>query len=222
MKTLLILIIIIVLAYFLLNKCNEQFTSQSNSKTNIYMTNNEIYQTIGNFEYSRIDLKTKKVKHWYAKELVNRILKNKKNKKVLILGVALGGIIINLLNENKNMEITAVDIEDTHFNFVRKYSDNKRLNLIKDDANNYVMNMKEKYDAIVVDIFIEDKIPKFVTDNNKFLKKLQQNLNFGGIFIINTMRISENILKNTLTKTFNTSNILVMNKNLNYLGIALK
>jgi spermidine synthase len=82
--------------------------------------------------------------------------------------------------------------------------------------------MKEKYDAIVVDIFIEDKIPKFVTDNNKFLKKLHQNLNFGGIFIINTMRISENILKNTLTKTFDTSNILVMNKNLNYLGIALK
>jgi spermidine synthase len=222
MKILLILIIIIILSYFLLNKCNEQFTSELNYENNIYMTNNEIYQKVGNFEYSRLDLKTKKVKHWYAKELVNRILKNKKNKKVLILGVALGGIIINLLNENKNMKITAVDIEDTHFNFVKKYSDNKRLKLIKDDANNYVMNMKEKYDAIVVDIFIEDKVPNFVTNNNKFLNKLQQKLNFGGIFIINTMRISENRLKNTLKKIFTSSNVFVMNKNSNYLGIALK
>jgi len=220
MKILLILIIILI--YVLLNNSYEQFISELNSKNNIYMSNNEIYQKFGNFEYSRIDLKTREVKHWYAKKIVKKVLKNKKNKKVLILGVALGGIIINLLNENKNMKITAVDIEDTHFNFVRKHSDNTRLNLIKDDANNFVMNMKETYDAIIVDIFIGDKIPNFVTDNNKFLNKLEKNLNVGGIFIINSIRINRNILENKLKNIFFTSNVYVINKNNNYLGIALK
>jgi len=221
MKILLILIIIII-AYFLLNNSYEDFNSEINSENNIYMANNEIYHKFGNFEYSRIDLKTKQVKHWYAKEIVKRVLQNKKNKKVLILGVALGGIIINLLNENKNIEITAVDIEDTHFDFVRKYSDNDRLKLVKDDANNYVMNMNEKYDAIVVDIFIGDKIPTFVTSNNKFLDKLEQTLNLGGIFVINTIRIDKDILKDSLTHIFYTSNISIINENSNYLGIALK
>lgn len=219
---LLILIMIMILSYFLLNNNYEQFISDTNTQNNIYLENDEIYHKYGNVEYSRLDLKTKKVKHWYAKEAVNKILNNKKNKKVLILGVALGGIIINLLNENKKMKITAVDIEDTHFDFVRKYSDNNRLKLIKKDANNYVMNMNKKYDAIIVDIFIGDDIPNFVTDNNDFLNKLEKNLNSGGIFMINSIKIDKNILENKLKVIFNTATTNVINKNSNYLGIALK
>jgi spermidine synthase len=222
MKTLLILIIIIIVAHFLLNDTFETFISTIDSKNNIYMDNNEIYQTFGNFEYSRIDLKTKSVKHGYAKETVEKVLQNKKNKKVLILGVALGGIIIDLLDKNKNMKITGVDIEDTHFDFVKNHSDKKRLQLIKEDANKFVMNMKEKYDVIIVDIFIGDEIPKFVTNDNKFLKKLEKYLNTGGIFIINSIRINRNILENKLKKIFNTSYVYVTKTNNNYLGIALK
>lgn len=222
MKILLILIVIIVIAFFFLNDQFEEFISNLSVNDNVYLKNNELYQTYNNVEYSRINLKTKEVKHWYAKQIVNKVSENKKNKKVLVLGVALGGIIIDLLNKYKHMHITGVDIEDTHFNLVKKYSDNKRLTLIKQDAKEYVSKMKEKFDVIIVDIFIGDKVPEFVLDNNNFLNKLQKNLNYQGIFMINTIGINKIKLKSIMKKAFYNSEISVINKGGNYLGIALK
>ena len=222
MKILLILIVIIVIAFFFLNNQFEEFISDFSLDDNIYFEDNELYQKYNNVEYSRINLKTKEVKHWYAKQIVDKISKNKKNKKVLVLGVALGGLIIDLLNRHKHMHITGLDIEDTHFNLVKKYSDNKRLTLIKQDAKEYVSKMKEKFDIIIVDIFIGDKVPEFVLDNNNFLNKLQKNLNYQGIFMINTIGINKIKLKNIIKKAFYDSEISVINEGGNYLGIALK
>ena len=85
--------------------------------------------------------------------MVNRILNSKNNKKILILGVALGGIIIHILNKDQYIHITGVDISDENFDLVREYSDVNRLILIKDDAETYINNTKSMY-TFAVDVAV--------------------------------------------------------------------
>ena len=225
MRTLLILIIIFILGYCLLDNTLEKFSDVQSEGDKYYFKDDEIYYKYGNtnIEYSRFNVKTKEVKHWYARQIVDKVLKNKKNKKVLVLGVSLGGIIVELLDKNKNMEIVGVDIEDTHFDVVRKYSDNNRLKLYKSDADKYVSKMKkERYDAIIVDLFVGDKVPAFVTKNKKFMKRLDQSLNTGGILLINTIGIKQSVLELLLKKNFRSSRINVVDNGSNFIGIVSK
>jgi len=224
MRTLLILIIIFILGYCLLDNTLEKFSDVQSEGDKYYFKDDEIYYKYGNtnIEYSRFNVKTKEVKHWYARQIVDKVLKNKKNKKVLVLGVSLGGIIVELLEKNKNMEIVGVDIEDTHFDIVRKYSDNNRLKLYKADANDFVIKMKDKYDVIIVDLFVGDKVPKFVTKNKRFMKKLNQNLNIGGVLLINTIGIKKPALELLLKKNFRSSKIDIVDNESNFIGIVSK
>ena len=224
MRTLLILIIIFILGYCLLDNTLEKFSDVQSEGDKYYFKDDEIYYKYGNtnIEYSRFNVKTKEVKHWYARQTVDKVLKNKKNKKVLVLGVSLGGIIVELLEKNKNMEIVGVDIEDTHFDIVRKYSDNNRLKLYKSDAKDFVIKMKDKYDVIIVDLFIGDKVPKFVTKNKRFMKKLNQKLNTDGLLLINTIGIKQSTLELLLKKNFRSSRINIVDNGSNFIGIVNK
>lgn len=225
MRTLLILIIIFILGYCLLDNTLEKFSDVQSEGDKYYFKDDEIYYKFGNtnIEYSRFNVKTKEVKHWYARQIVDKVLKNKRNNKVLVLGVSLGGIIVELLNKNKNMEIVGVDIDDTHFDIVRKYSDNNRLKLFKQDAKDYVNKMKkEKYDVIIVDLFIGDKVPKFVTKHKKFMRNLNKSLNTNGILLINTIGIKQANLELLLKKNFRSSRINIIDNGSNFIGIVNK
>ena len=64
----------------------------------------DLVQYYKDVEYSRFNTITKEVKHWYAIQMMNIIYAKydfDKPIKILVLGVALGGVIIHLLN-NKN------------------------------------------------------------------------------------------------------------------------
>lgn len=224
MRTLLILIIIFILGYCLLDNTLEKFSEVQSEGDKYYIKDDEIFYKFGNtnIEYSRFNIKTKEVKHWYARQIVDKVLKNKRNKKVLVLGVSLGGIIVELLNKNKNMEIVGVDIQDIHFDVVRKYSDNNRLKLYKSDAKDFVIKMKDKYDVIIVDLFVGDKVPKFITKNKRFMKKLNHNLNIGGILLINTIGVKKHVLELLLKKNFRSSKIDVIDNESNFIGIVSK
>jgi len=175
-----------------------------------HIDGDEIYEEvleIKNSENSRFNYKTKECSHWYSKEIVNEILSANKNKKVLILGVALGGQIVHLLNKDPYMYVTGVDILDNNFHIVEKYSDKKRLKLIKQDAYEYIMNSNEIYDVIVCDIFIGMNIADFVL-NNKFLNKI--NKMFTGKFILNTtINSDKNMVVDLLNTTIPNSSIQI-------------
>ena len=107
------------------------------SGTNIQIIGDDIVHTVSGGEYSRFNYKIKECKHWYSITICNKVLNSiyeNRKYKVLVLGVALGGIIVHLLDKNKNIDIVGIDISDINYDIVRTYSDNSRLKLIKDDA----------------------------------------------------------------------------------------
>jgi hypothetical protein len=176
----------------------------------------EIYQNainIKNAENSRFNYKTKECSHWYSKEIVNNILSSpNKYTNILILGVALGGQIIHLLDKDPNMKVTGVDISDINFDIVKKYSDNKRLRLIKDDANNYINTTNDKYDVIICDVFIGMNVADFVLTND-FLDKINIMLLYpNSKFLLNTTTsIDKNMVVSLLKKSFNYYEIDIIN-----------
>ena len=164
-----------------------------------------------NSENSRFNYKTKECSHWYSREIVNEILDMDDNKEVLILGVALGGQIIHLLNKDSEMNVTGVDISDDNFNLVEKYSDINRLTLIKEDAYNYILKSKTKYNAIVCDIFIGMNVADFAI-NEDFLKKINELLLPGGKLLLNTTTDTDKeLVMSRLKNSFNNIDINILN-----------
>ena len=128
--------------------------------------------------------------------------KNKTKKyNIVVFGVALGGIIIQLLDRLGNIIITGVDIYDNNFDFVRKHSDNDRLTLIKNDAEQYILETFERFDIIICDIFDGLNVPKFVLDNS-FLSNCYWKLNKNGYFIINTINVDYDNIINKFYEIF--------------------
>lgn len=173
----------------------------------VYVQNNK-----NDTEHSRFNIKTKETTHEYALEIANNILNNKKKyKKVLVLGVALGSLIVHLHNKDPEMIITGIDIEDTYFHVVEKYADKNRLRLLKQDAYEYVLKSKETYDLIVCDIF-DIAIPDFVL-SKEFLKGINAILHSKhSKFILNTLDVDKKVnVKKKLQKIFKDYDITVIN-----------
>ena len=164
--------------------------------TNIKIVGDDIVYVVNEGEYSRFNYKTKECKHWYSITICNKVLNSiyeNRKYKILVLGVALGGIIVHLLDKNKNIEIVGVDISDINYDIVRTYSDNSRLKLIKDDAEIYMKNNNEKYDFIICDVFNDLDVPKFVTTTT-FLNNINRSLVNDGYFLINTIKMNKDNL----------------------------
>ena len=141
-------------------------------------------------------------------------------KKILVLGVALGGIIIHLLDKLLNSCVTGIDISNDYFDIVKIFTPEERLKLIKDDALTYIENTEENYDFIICDIFNE-KICNFVLQPI-FLNNINQKLNVNGMFFINTLDINESVLIEELKKYFIDCKIEKNNASYNIIGIGTK
>ena len=161
-------------------------------------------------EASRFNFKTKEVKHWYAIQITNGIYNAIANPnaqvKILVLGIALGGILIHLLDKLPNSHVTGVDITSQYNSLVRKYADNTRLELIEADANEFVKTAEPKYDFIVCDIMDGVTLLNFVL-SNEFLTNIKNKLNPNGMFLLNTIGISSDKLTNVLNSVFSYANI---------------
>lgn len=120
------------------------------------------------------------------------IKKNLSNppKQILLLGLG-GGSVISIIREELKikspidaveLDPIVIDIAHEHFN-IGRFTD---LNIINDDAYNFVQTAKTTYDLIAVDIFADDKVPvKFFEEGfNLALLKL---LNPGGKLVFNIM-----------------------------------
>jgi len=206
--------IIIITLFALLILYNIYFNQEHTEKYEI--EGDEIYQNaidMQHAEHSRFNYKTKECSHWYSLEIVNEILNNKQNnyKHVLVLGVALGGQIIHLLDKDPNIRVTGVDIDDINFHIVEKYSDTSRLRLIKDDANNYITNTDNTYDVIVCDVFMGMHVADFIL-TTKFLDKINKMLATPkSKFLLNTtIQSDKSMVINLLKKSFNNCNIDIL------------
>ena len=85
-------------------------------------------------------------------------------KKVLLLGLGAGSVVDLLVNKHGlKCAITGVELDATVIDFAQKYFDIEKyhdLKIVQADAFEFVKHHNEKYDLIVVDLFVGDTVPE--------------------------------------------------------------
>lgn len=114
-------------------------------------------------------------------------------KQILVLGVA-GGTVIHMLHDTFPMaKIIGVDIDPVMLDIGKKYFGLgliKKLTLMNQDAQAFVMKKIPKYDLVVLDVFIGREIPAFAS-SEKFLQSVKRMITPGGRLFINFLREDE-------------------------------
>ncbi len=97
--------------------------------------------------------------------------------KVLILGFGAGSIASILHKEmNCNCSITGVEIDPEVIALAKKYfgiEESEKLRIVNDDALHYVSRCDGQYDLIVIDLFVDHKIPECF-DSKAFLREVKR------------------------------------------------
>ena len=109
---------------------------------------------------------------------------------ILILGVAAGSVIETLKNDLKfKGKITGVEIDTTVIEIANKYfglDQFDNVEIVIDDAFEFVLKTKEKYDLIVIDIFQDTTMPNFLFEDF-YINRINFLLNVNGFILFNTM-----------------------------------
>jgi spermidine synthase len=123
---------------------------------------------------------------------------------VLVLGVAGGSVIHTLVNDIKfKGKITGVELDSDVIVLAKKYFDLDKfqnLELIIGDAFEFVLKTKDKYDLIIIDIFLDTTMPNFLFEDY-FIQRVQYLMHLDGFILFNTMVLTENDkLRNSVYK----------------------
>jgi spermidine synthase len=113
-----------------------------------------------------------------------------KMEQILVLGVAGGSVIKTLVDEiHFKGKITGVEIDSEIITIANEYfrlNEIQNLDIIIDDAFEFVLKTKDKYDMIIVDIFQDTKMPNFLFEQF-FVNRICFLLESKGIILFNTM-----------------------------------
>ena len=114
---------------------------------------------------------------------------------ILVLGVAGGSVIKTLANEIKfEGKITGVEIDSSIIALANEYfqlNQITNLDIVIDDAFEFVLKTKEKYDLVVIDIFQDTNMPNFLFEEF-FINRIGFLLREKGFILFNTMCLKEN------------------------------
>jgi spermidine synthase len=118
----------------------------------------------------------------------------KKFESILVLGVAGGSVIRTLTDEIKfKGKITGVEIDPTILDIANKYfklDTIPNLEIVIDDAFEFVLKTKTQYDLIIIDIFQDTMMPNFLFEDF-FINRINTLLNTNGFILFNTMVITK-------------------------------
>lgn len=109
---------------------------------------------------------------------------------ILVLGVA-GGSVIETIKKDIKFEgkITGVEIDATVVELATKYfglGNYENVSIVIDDAFEFVLKTKEKYDLIIIDIFQDTTMPNFLFEDF-FINRINFLLKVNGFILFNTM-----------------------------------
>lgn len=110
--------------------------------------------------------------------------------KCLLLGLG-GGSVIELIKEKyeSDMHITAIELDPVVIKLGYKYfnfNSYKDVTIVNDDAYSFVKSNDLEYDLIIVDLYINDEVPK-VFHTNEFVFALQNISHSNTIVLFNKM-----------------------------------
>lgn len=144
-------------------------------------------------------------------------VKEKAMGNVLLLGLGGGSVPEILFEKYKlNCKITAIEIDEKVVELARKYFQINcypNLEIITADALEYLKTITITFDLIVVDLFIDNKVPSQF-EHADFLNSLNSIMNSKGMILFNKIKDEENgldsilRLKNTFETVFSTVEIL--------------
>lgn len=113
---------------------------------------------------------------------------------VLLLGVAGGSVIKTLVEEIKfKGKITGVEIDPAMIEVANTYfklNEIPNLNIVIDDAFEFVLKTKENYDLIIIDVFQDTTMPNFLFEDF-FINRVNFLLRKDGFILFNTMVIND-------------------------------
>ncbi|MCB9033698.1 MAG: methyltransferase domain-containing protein [Chitinophagales bacterium] len=111
---------------------------------------------------------------------------------VLVLGIGLGSVV-NLLENNTTIKnITAVDIDATIIDLCKKYLNTKHnINYIQQDAYDFVVDNQNKYELILVDLFINATTPQQFLSID-FLQALKNSVSNKAYIVLSKLALNSN------------------------------
>ena len=113
---------------------------------------------------------------------------------VLVLGVAGGSVIRTLVDEiNFKGQITGVEIDKAIIEIANTYfhlNQIPNLEIVFDDASEYVLKTNKKFDLIIIDVFQDTKMPEFLFEFY-FISRICFLLNPKGYILFNTMLLND-------------------------------
>ena len=113
---------------------------------------------------------------------------------ILVLGVAGGSVVKTLINDvGFKGKITGVEIDTEIINIANTYFKLDKipnLEIYIDDAFEFVLKTKNKYDLIIIDVFQDTKMPNFLFERF-FTDRLDMILSNYGIILFNTMIVEQ-------------------------------
>ncbi|MBD3843240.1 MAG: fused MFS/spermidine synthase [Campylobacterales bacterium] len=153
------------------------------------------------YNYGKLVLDSKSTNYSYGS--LQRILRKgliyigferiRKFDEILVLGVAGGSVIKTLVNEVKfKGRTTGVEIDPAVVEIAKKYfriDEIPNVEIVVDDAFEFVLKTKKKYDLIIIDIFQDTEMPKFLFQDF-FINRINFLLNVNGFILFNTMTLT--------------------------------
>lgn len=113
---------------------------------------------------------------------------------ILVLGVAGGSVVKTLINDvGYKGKITGVEIDTEIINMANTYFKLDKipnLEICIEDAFEFVLKTKNKYDLIIIDVFQDTKMPNFLFERF-FTDRLDMILSNFGIILFNTMIVEK-------------------------------
>ena len=113
---------------------------------------------------------------------------------ILLLGVAGGSVVKTLVDEIEYKgKITGVEIDSEMIQIANEYfnlNQIKQLEVIIDDAFEFVFKTKHQYNLIIIDIFEDTKMPNFLFERF-FSERICSLLKDHGFVLFNTMILDE-------------------------------
>lgn len=187
-------------------------SSQTNPVLELRIENGKYVLNSANANYSFAGLH-KVFQHAFKKVMIGeRGIKN-----ILLLGLGTGSIPQILFEDYKlNCLITAIEIDEKVLEFGKKYFNIQRfanLDIICADAFEFVQQCYTKFDLIVVDVFIDNRVP-VQFESEKFLSSLKKLMNNVSLLLFNKivtdkmMNPTFDKLKSNMNEVFNEYKII--------------
>jgi len=108
---------------------------------------------------------------------------------ILILGFGAGCSVPLIKKYNPNSRIVGVEADSKVIEFGRKYfniDSLEKTTITCDTALNYVTNTNQKFDLVIIDVYVDINVPNEV-ESKEFLQKLKFALNQNGLVIFNKL-----------------------------------